>query len=1059
MKTFIYILLMLAALPALSQNISGKIISNEDGKTLPGSSVKLLKSNYPIPVNAEGKFSFNISNADTLVITHIGYKPYKLWLDAKENQNLVFRLKRDEKELEEVNISTGYQIIPKERATGSFALIDRKLFNDQISTNILERLPNVSSSVTRNTRTAKPGFSIRGLSTIDGPKSPLIVLDNFPYNGDLSNLNPHDVESITILKDAAASSIWGAKAGNGVIVITTKKGKFNQPLRTELVLSTTIGKEPDLKRIKSISPTDLIDVETILFDKGVYKINSPADARKPVSPVIELLRKHAAGELDATTLKNRIDVMRNQDVRQQYSEYFYQPSVNQQYSLTLSSGMEKLSWKATAAYDLNQSELDAKFKRKYLSIQTTLNPLKNLDISGTLLLTQSSTKSGKPGYGQVTMSGGQIPVYTQFADAGGNSLPLAKDYSLEYTRNAGNGKLLDWDYYPLEDWKQSSVTGNLSDITADFTVRYKVLEGLTVSALYRYQRQQSDGTSLNGKNSYFARNLVNNFSFIGTDGVVSNRIPIGGILDLSKGLMESNQLRGQINFDRTWGNHNLNLLAGGEINEDTNQGNTYRTYGYDDEVLSFSPVNLTSPFPQFSNGAYGYIPNVNEMYSRTNRFVSAFFNSAYTYKNQYILSLSARRDGSNLFGVLPNNKFNPLGSVGLAWDVSRAAFFKVKWLEYLKLRTTIGMSGNTDQNRTAFATITYLGNSLFTQSPLARILAFANPELKWEKVMMKNFGLDFRLKNNRVSGSVEFYLKNAKDLFGRAQIDYTGGAGSTIVKNVGKMSSRGIDIELNTINLDGQFKWTSRIGHSSNQDKIDAFYSTAVEGNRFVGGNNPIIIGVVGKPLYPVYSYKSAGLDPQTGEPRGHLNGEISKNYNAITNSGTLLKDLVYHGSAMPQQFGFLSNTLAFRDLSLTVSLNYKLGYYVRKSSINYNQLFNSRNGHSDFSKRWQKHGDELITNIPSMIYPAVANKDAFYSGSEVNVIKGDHIRIQYANLNYAFTKAKSKWLPFPNLNIFLNANNIGFIWRANKDDIDPDYLEAIIPQTTTFSFGLRTSL
>lgn len=585
MKTFIYILLMLAASPALSQNIIGKIISNEDGKTLPGSSVKLLKSNYPIPVNAEGKFSFKISNADTLVITHIGYKPYKLWLDAKENQNLVFRLKRDEKELEEVNISTGYQIIPKERATGSFALIDRKLFNDQISTNIFERLPNVSSSVTRDTRTAKPGFSIRGLSTIDGPKSPLIVLDNFPYNGDLSNLNPHDVESITILKDAAASSIWGAKAGNGVIVITTKKGKFNQPLRTELILSTTIGKEPDLKQIKSISPTDLIDVETILFEKGVYKINSPADARKPVSPVIELLRKHASGELDATTLKNRIDVMRNQDVRQQYSKYFYQPSVNQQYSLTLSSGMEKLSWKATAAYDVNRSELDAMFKRKYLSIQTMLNPLKNLDISGTLFLTQSSTKSGKPGYGQVTMSGGQIPVYTQFADVEGNSLPLAKDYSLEYTRNAGNGKLLDWNYYPLEDWKQSSVNGNLSDITADFTARYKVVEGLTVSALYRYQRQQTDGTSLYGENSYFARNLINNFSFIDTDGAVYNRIPIGGILDLSKGIMESNQLRGQINFDRTWGNHNLNLLAGGEVNEDTNQGNIYRTYGYDDEIM------------------------------------------------------------------------------------------------------------------------------------------------------------------------------------------------------------------------------------------------------------------------------------------------------------------------------------------------------------------------------------------------------------------------------------------------------------------------------------------
>lgn len=1059
MKTFIYIVLMLAALPALCQNISGKVISDEDGNVLPGSSVKLLKRNFSIPVNAEGKFSFKISNADTLVITHIGYKPYKLWIDAKENQILVIRLQANEKALQEVNISTGYQMIPRERATGSFALIDRKLFNEQISTNILDRLPNISSSITRDTRTAKPGFSIRGLSTIDGPKSPLIVLDNFPYNGDLSNLNPNDVESITVLKDAAASSIWGAKAGNGVIVITTKKGKFNQPLNTQFILSTTIGEKPDLMRIKSISSSDLIDVETMLFGQGVYNINNPADGRKPVSPVIELLRKHAAGEIDASTLKNKIDMMRNQDVRQQYSKYFYRPSFNQQYSLTLSSGMEKISWKATAGYDLNRSDLDAEFRRNYLSIQTMLKPLKNLELSGTLFLIQSSTINGKTAYGQITMSGGQIPIYTKFADVNGNSLPLAKDYSLEYIRTAGNGKLLDWNYYPLDDWKQSSVTGNLSDITTDFSAKYKVIEGLMISVLYRYQRQQSDGTSLYGVNSYFTRNLINNFSFIDKDGAVYNRVPIGGILDLSKGLMESNQLRGQINFNKTWGNHNLNLLTGGEVNEDTNEGNLYRTYGYDDEVLSSSPVNLTTPFPQFSNGAYGYIPRVDELYSRSNRFISAFFNSAYTYKDQYILSLSARRDGSNLFGVLPNNKFNPLGSLGLAWDISKAAFFKPKWLKYLKLRTTFGISGNTDQNRTAFTTIDYLGNSPFTQSPYARILAFANPELKWEKVSMTNFGLDFSLKNNRVSGSVEFYFKKAKDLFGRGQIDYTGGAGSTIVKNVGKMSGHGIDLELNTINLDGKIKWTSRIGFSANKDKIDAFYSTAVEGNRFVGGNNPIVTGVVGKPVYPVYSYKWAGLDPQTGEPRGYLNGEISKNYNAITGSGTLLADLVYHGSAMPQQYGFLSNTIGYRDLSLTVSLNYKLGYYVRKSSLNYTQLFNSRNGHSDFSKRWKKPGDELKTNIPSMIYPALASKDNFYSGTEVNVIKGDHIRIQYANLNYTFSHSKSKWLPIANLDIFLNVNNIGFIWRANKEGIDPDYLEATIPPTTTYSFGLRTSL
>jgi TonB-dependent SusC/RagA subfamily outer membrane receptor len=228
----------------------------------------------------------------TLSVSHKGYdtKTIEVTLPLKSPLKIVLPYKV--KEIEAVNISTGYQKIPKERATGSFSFSNEKLLNQQVSTNILDRLSNIAGGVILERGSSDtPKLMIRGLSTIKGPTSPLIVVDDFPYEGNISNINPNMVESITVLKDASASSIWGARAANGVIVITTKTGKFNQPVHVEFTMNTSYSPKPDFNYLKTISSSDFIEVERSLFNQGFYDSDINSSSHPVLSPVVDLLNK------------------------------------------------------------------------------------------------------------------------------------------------------------------------------------------------------------------------------------------------------------------------------------------------------------------------------------------------------------------------------------------------------------------------------------------------------------------------------------------------------------------------------------------------------------------------------------------------------------------------------------------------------------------------------------------------------------------------------------------------------------------------------------------------
>ena len=358
----------------------------------------------------------------------------------------------------------------------------------------------------------------------------------------------------------------------------------------------------------------------------------------------------------------------------------------------------------------------------------------------------------------------------------------------------------------------------------------------------------------------------------------------------------------------------------------------------------------------------------------------------------------------------------------------------------------------------ASSTLSYRSDkSIYTAGPIATVNNYYNPELRWEKVGMLNIGIDFEIKRGIVSGSLEYFRKNGVDLYGPAPIDRTLGlSSSSIVKNYANLVGNGVDVLLNTNNLRGNFKWQTNFNFSYYKDKVTKYLLTSsLRADNFTAGTAP----VVGFPRYSIFKYKWAGLNPNTGDPQGYLRGAVSTNYRALNGDSTTFADLVYKGSALPTFYGSIGNNFSWKGFNLNVRILYQLGYYFQRESIDYDQLINSKKGHSDYAYRWKTKGDENFTNIPSMTYPFNSAREVFYRNSEILTTKGDHIRLQYVSLGYEFTKLGSVRLPFERFKLFVIANNLGLLWKANKEGIDPSYTGTQIPPARSYAIGLNMNL
>lgn len=1058
---FLLICYLIALGPVVGQEnpsalVKGIVITDADELPLPGASVLKKGSLSSAISDAKGEFFLELPIGNhVLVVSYVGFQPQELEITVPTSETLQFRMKVDDLLMEGVEIvSTGYQELSKERATGSFAALDQQLVDRSVSTGILDRLDNVTSGLIFNKDQGSAGdISIRGTATIFSDAQPLIVIDNFPYDGPIESINPNDVERITVLKDAAAASIWGARAGNGVIVITTKSGKKGQGIRVSFNSNLTWIEELNPDYVPLISSPDMVEVERDMFDRGVYASRERSNSKPLLSPVVETLIALRDGLIGAEEAERQLDYYKGHSTRDDMAKYYYQQALRQQYSLGVSGGGDYYNYRAAVGYDHNAAGVVGNTDNRItLDLQNSWTAMDDKLTVGLGLYFVESQRSQSTQLPQ-----GISSPYLRLADEFGNPNAIARQYRDGFTTQAEADGLVDWKYYPLQERNNLTNTRASQDIRTNLSFEYEILPGFTVSGLYQYWTNQTQGWELNDESTFYTRDLINTFTQR-EEGGLALAVPMGAIADQSWTKAVSHHFRTQLSYSNIWNDrHEFVGLAGFEAKQSDTNGGQDRYYGYDEELAASQPVDLANRYRRYHNNALATIPYGVSHTGLADRFLSYFANASYTLDRKYTVSASARKDASNLFGVETNMKGVPLWSAGGSWIVSEEDFYGMGWLPYLRLRATYGYNGNINRSVSAFTTAYYLAGSsnYVTGLPSLIILNPPNPELRWERIGITNLGLDFESKNARFSGSMEYYIKNGKDLIGDQPFPSSTGI-SQFRGNFADTQTQGVDLQLRSKILDRGFKWTTSLLFSWVKEEVTSYDVESLPSSYTaygLGGAGVFPPPLTGYPLHAVFSYEWAGLDPDTGDPQGISEGVPSKDYTSLVYFGEV-EDLVYHGSGRPTKFGAWMNTFSYKGFELSANISYRLGYYVRKQPLIYNNLYSGGTIYGDYAQRWQQPGDENLTDVPSFPSSQVSNRDTFYNRSSVNVEKGDNIRLQDIRLSYSMNKTTVWGIPFQRLEIYSYANNLGILWKKSDSYKDPDY--QLSPALRQLSVGIR---
>jgi TonB-linked SusC/RagA family outer membrane protein len=1034
-----------------SLRVEGRVVDIESGELLIGALVTATPGSDSFVTDEKGNFSLELGSGEfELTVQFLGYETFKKRISVPTKQFLEFSLTPLQMGLDEVEIlATGYQQIPKSRASGSFVSISEELIDRKVSTNLIDRLEDVTSGLLFNRagNAERDPISIRGRSTLGQFNQPLIVIDNFPYDGSLEDINPNDIGSITVLKDAAAASIWGARAGNGVIVITTKSGATNQPIRVSFTANTNIIEHPDANLNPVLSSGDYIDLEMKLFETGFYSPLESSFSNPVLSPVVELLIRQREGGISSSEAESQINRLRQLNLSDDINRYLYRNQVNQQYSLGISGGGEYHSFRVSGGWDKIKGNLTGNNSdRMTLNFRNEFNLLENrLKISAGFYGTKTIEIDQNMGPEDLRLSSSaSIYPYAQLVDASGESQQLFRDYRESFKRNAEAQGLLDWGFVPLEEIGRNPTKSVRDDWRLNLGASYIISPELNVNVVYQYWENKGQNDTHYKPDSYFNRNLINSFTQVDPNsGVLSFPVSRQGIYDWGTSRSMSHSGRFQINYQKEFGKDwNLHALGGAEFKSLESHSFSGRYYGFDEDLYTNQVVDYTTLYSQYYFPQSGQrIPNMEALGLANDRFTSLFGNASFSYKSRYLLTASARKDASNLFGVAANQKAVPLWSAGLGWVLSEEGFYNWDKLPFIKLRMSYGYNGNVDRSLSAFTTARTISNNPLTQLPYAQIVNPPNSNLRWERIKILNAGLDFESISGRLSGTFEIYRKQGLDLIGTSPYAPSTGIRSFTGNNASTLTN-GVDLTLESKNLTGDFSWNTVFLLSGLLEEVSRF-ETEINPINILNFANSGLGGtyypVEGRPLFGVYSLPWVGLNPATGAPIGLLDGEPSEDYSSIVN-GVSLDNIIYHGAARPTVFGAIRNDFKYKGFSISANITFRAGYYFKRSTVNYENIMQGRGGHADYALRWKQPGDELVTQVPAMPESRDGFRDTFIRNSSALVEKGDHIRLQDIRLGYSFQGQSSGLKAFRNVEIFLYANNIGLIWKSTDSNWDPDF-------------------
>lgn len=1100
MKRHVFILLLsfagvLTSAFAASRQVQGVVISSEDNMPLIGASVYIKAEdlskdgNSPtitgVITDIDGKFNISVPEGVTrLFCSYVGHEVQELKLVPGKNQYEITLF--PSAQMLDAVVVTGYQTVERRKLT---AAVGKLNISDEtigavksIDQALAGQIAGLSVTSTSGAPGAPAKIRIRGTSSLNGTQDPLWVLDGIPLEGtdvpqsnvlnDVSNiqqssiagLNPADIENITVLKDAAATAIYGARAANGVIVITTKKGKVGKPV---INFSSKFTYMPTLStnRLNMLNSQEKVDLELELLRSNF----AYGDNKGGVSKIISgygLTDAYKKGGWGALTPEAQTDISRLRNTETDWGDILFRDAFNQEYSLSLSGGNERVTYYTSIGYyQENGNVKGVGLDRLNVVAKTSYKVNRMLKFGVSLFVNRRNNKTYLTDtYGLVNpvyYSRKANPYYQPF-DANGNYV---------YDFDVQNNSDTDLGFNIFEERKNTSNEETINALSSIFDAELRFNDKLKFTTQLGLQLDKASKEQIADKESFSMRIIRKNSKYWDSASQ-SNKyfIPDGGVHKAYENTNSQITWKAMGEYRDSFNDiHELEVMVGTELRKTWYETLFSAGYGFDRQTLTTKPV----VFPDEDRARQ--FPLHQKTY-KENAYVSFFSTASYSLMNRYTFGGSIRFDGSDLFGVDKKYRYLPLYSVSGLWRLSNEPFMQGtrKWMDNLAFRVSYGIQGNIDKNTSSFLLGKYIVDNILPggSEHMIDINSAPNKKFRWEKTQSVNVGLDFSVLNQALNLSVDYYYRKGTDLIGKQMLPLETGFVSTNI-NWASMVNKGVEVSLSTRNVATKnFSWYTNLNFAYNNNKV---LREAIPEAQTIPGRE-------GYPVDAIFAIKTAGLDEEgyplfyDKEGKKVTLKELYRLQDPFGLGFTVNSDVTpaeersfysYIGSQDTPYTGGLINTFSYKNWELTANLSFNLGGYVRTTpSYNFINFDRGQNVNSDILDRWTPENTD--GRLPALItsekradeYYWYDQKSEIYKNLDIWVKKLNYFRLQNLRLGYRLPEKMTKSLGMGSASVAIEGRNLLVFGSSYKNFLDPESMynpyAPPIPKSITFSLNLN---
>lgn len=1064
--------------PLQRQDVSRSVVSgqllDQEGNPLVGATVKEVGANNGVVTDADGRYVLeNVSAESTIEYSYVGMKTFRRKASFKP---LRIMMENDENTLNDV-VVTGYQTLKRENATGAFQAVSSQKLEDRYTTTLTANLEGRVAGLV-NSDGDGGSIRIRGISTLKASSSPLVVVDGLPISGGLGDVNPYEVERITVLKDASATAIYGARASNGVIVIETKKAT-QEKLTIDFNAAITTRSKAHYDDTDICSAAEQIELAQNNFQwmiqrKNVFEsmLNQYEKRGKTMSPITRLMIQHYKGEVSDADYNSTIAQWGQNDYRKEWQDLVLQNQVKQRYNLAMRTKGRYLNSSIVVDWQsdntLRKGQYDNTLSLQYVGSMDVTKWL-NMDFGVTFNNNRSRTHT-TGNYDRSGMT--DFYAYESMYNADGTPARLQAYVALDEPSLSDKSLgLKDEGYVPVDEVNLNFTKSRETYSRSYIHVNVFPIPELKLSGMFQYEDVSGRSEKLVEGDSYSMRHVYNLFTSGG-----KHYMPEGGLMDQSNNEGNYYTVRGQASYNKVFAEkHAVSAIAGYEYRETYSRSMQSRLYGYDEQTLSnntglvnFKDLTTLKSTDLGKNYSPEYVFIASEVANATHvkhRYESIYGTANYTFDHRYAVSVSYRVDKADLFGADPKFRNRPLWSVGGSWNANNERFMKdIKWIDMLKLRFSYGVTGNINTNYSSYLTANIYTNSVHGDK-YASLNTPPNDQLRWEKTQTWNAGVDFSVLDHRLTGSLDVYRKKGTDVLATIDLDPTTGWQSLNTNNAETLN-KGVELQLGADILrarsDRQLGISADLTLAYNNNKITRIHHQPTSGWSALEAYHE------GDPINSLYSFAfdHVGQD-ENGFQQVYwrkANGEVA--CSDLYGTSFTVDDVVFSGSMDPKWAGSFAPKFTYRGFSLCGVFVFYAGHYFRadaqrwSTTTGYTYSASANRSLLDYWRASESDRATMLGNGSMMKDMQVSSYDLQYI--DQNVDHADYMKLRNLVLGYRLPMSVCRSIGLQAVGLRFQVNNV-LTWVRNARGIDPERVDAMtgalsgrIPRTYTFNLNVK---